>query len=452
MEHLHTVIRRLGKAKRRREAQERKRYPAAFAALLLLAALLLPGLRGGAAAEERHTAVLPCTGGGYTGINSDALIQKTEITPDGRTTSADGREWTLEELRGLEGFRLECAALRFTVTSMNGYDLRYAMQCGKSRSEAQCVRPGRNLWDVTEPLRAWLEQPEEALSLVPVYVQNPCGMQTAADSFSLQVTFTAAEELPEFPPDRVRYGAVYEESLRMLEEGNPFVERYDETAESLMTVSLPLGVPYYYAGGSEDKFLRRFFPDTTTAYYQDTHMYLCGLDCVGMTRLVYEKSGLERHPSISDILHRGVGTCAMRGNDASRWSMLLQPGDLVAVKHGTFHVMMYLGTLRQFGWTEAEAGEAAGLLDSPLVIHCGGNPFYYDRYETYIREQGYKNTMPPDGGVTVSVIRQTDRDAPHSRDTFWGKHFGWYELGDGQPLLVFRLDDCTDMAWYGPEQ
>ena len=132
--------------------------------------------------------------------------------------------------------------------------------------------------------------------------------------------------------------------------------------------------------------------------------------------------------------------------------MLLQPGDLVCVKHGTFHVMMYLGTMRQFGWKESNAGEAAGLLDEPLVIHCGGNPFYYERYQQYIKDQGFRNTYPPDGGVTVSVVQQTDKDAPHSTDTSWGKHFGWYNITKTQPLLVFRLDDCTDIAWYGPEQ
>ena len=84
------------------------------------------------------------------------------------------------------------------------------------------------------------------------------------------------------------------------------------------------------------------------------------------------------------------------------------------------------------------------------MIHCGGDPFYYERYKTYIQEMHYRNTMPPDGGVTVSVIQETDRDAPHSVNTFWGKHFGWYNITDGQPLLVFRLEDCTELAWYGP--
>ena len=134
-----------------------------------------------------------------------------------------------------------------------------------------------------------------------------------------------------------------------------------------------------------------------------------------------------------------------------KWSAFMKPGDLVAVKHGTFHIMMYLGTLRQFGWTEKNAGEALPLLDAPLVIHCGGSPFYYERYQKYIEEQGYRNTLPPDGGVTVSVIMETNLDAPHSMDVSWGKHFGWYVI-DNQPLLVFPLDDCTDMAWYGPEK
>ena len=428
-------------------AGRRKRLVTALAAVLALLALMA----GAAAAEERHTVVFRCGGGGYTGIDAERLIRRTVIEPQGEVSSADGRKWTLEELRGLEGFRLEGAALRFTADAVNGLELRYALQCGKAVSEPQHVRTGRNLWDVTAPLQAWLETPEEPLSFVPVYVQSPWGMQTAEGSASLQVTFYTTEKLADFPQDKVRYDTLYEASLCMLEDGNPFVEYYDETAGSLMTVTLPLGVPYYYAGGSEDKFLRRFFPDTTTAYYKDTHMYLCGLDCVGMTHLIYEKCGLERHPSISDLLNRGVGAGAL-ANDPMKWSTMLQPGELIAVKHGTYHVLMYLGTMRQFGFTEREAGEAADMLDAPLVIHCGGNPFYYDRYGAYIREQGYRNTMPPDGGVTVSVVRQTDKDTPHSRDVSWGKHFGWYELAGGEPLLVFRLEDCTEIAWYGPEE
>ena len=426
---------------------EKSRFGRAAFLFLFILFLLAAGT---AAAEEHHTFVLKCGGGGFAGCRMPGVQSEVVAVPETTCTSEDDREWTMEELRQLPDFRLEGAALRFTATGVQGPDLWYELVCGNTGIKPVTVRTGRNLWDVTEPLRVWMENPGQKMSIVPMYRQAPWGIQIAAGSISLQLTFSTSAKLPLFPMDRIRYSSIYENSLCMLEEGSVFVEKYDDTADSLMEVMLPLGVPYYYAGGSEEKFLHRFVPSTTTHYYLDTHMYLCGLDCVGMTRLVYEKCGLERHPSISDTLARGVAHGALSANDTSRWYMLLQPGDLVCVKHGTFHVMMYLGTMRMFGWTEASAGEAAALLDEPLVIHCGGNPFYYDRYKVYIAGKGYRNTMPPDGGVTVSVIRQTDADAPHSRDVFWGKHFGWYNIREDQPLLVFRLEDCTDLAWYGP--
>ena len=421
-------------------------------AAFIFAAVLLLLAAGSAAAEERHTVVLKCGGSGFVGNQKRNRNVGVNLAPAEEVRAENGQTWTLDELRKLPDFKVEGAALRFDVSFMQGLDLKYAAECGESRSAAQYVRMGRNLWDVTEPFTVWLGSPEEKLKIVPLFEQSPWGMKTASGSFSLQVTFSTSAKLPDFPMDKVRYGEVYENSLSMLEADSIFIERYDDTADSLMAASLPLGVPYYYAGGTEEKFLRRFFPSTTTNYYKDTHMYLCGLDCVGMTHLVYEKSGLERHPSISDLLHLGVAHSLLKKTDTSRWYMFLRPGDLIAVKHGTFHILMYLGTMRQFGWKESNAGEAAGLLDEPLVIHCGGNPFYYERYQKYIKDQGFRNTYPPDGGVTVSVVQQTDKDAPHSTDTSWGKHFGWYNITKTQPLLVFRLDDCTDIAWYGPEQ
>lgn len=437
MEYLHVSERREGKNR--------------LAPFLMLVLLLVLLTAGAALAEETHTIVLKCSGGGRTGRDNKGKTVTVAPEVQGEMISEDEQVWTLDRLCSLPGFCLKGAALRFNVTILRGYELEYALECAGIRSDPQHVFPGANLWDVTDVLTAWLASPEEPMQMIPVYDQYPWGMFVAEGSIRLQLTFSADEWLPEFPPDRVQFQQIYETSLSMLEEGSPFVSKYDDTAGSLMEVSLPLGVPYYYAGGSEDKFLHRFFPSTTTHYYLDSHMYLCGLDCVGMTRLVYEKSGLERHPSITDILRHGLGTDLLRKHSPADWYMFLQPGDLIGVKHGTNHIMMYLGTMRQFGFTQSEAGEAADLLDWPLVIHCGGNPFYYDRYQGYIEEQGYRNTMPPDGGVTVSVIRQTDADAPNSTDTWWGKHFGWYLLKGDQPLLVFRLEDCTELAWYGSD-
>ena len=417
----------------------------------VLPVLLWLLLSGTAAAEERHTVLFPCGGmGGYVGWERNKE-KDLFLDLNGSVTSSDGTEWTMGTLLKQPDFRLLGAALRFEVKSVQGEDLLYSLVCGKSRSTLQTVLPGRNMWDVTAPVSAWAEAPGNTLAVVPFFRLNSQGIRIAADSVFLQITFSTTAKLPLFPLDRVKESPIYDASLCMLESGNTFLNHYDDMADSLLSAQLPLGVPYYYAGGSEDKFLNRYFPSVNTRYYRPEHMYLCGLDCVGMTHLVYERCGLERHPSISDLLFRGIGSAALKENDPEQWPAFLLPGDLIAVKHGTFHILMYLGTMRMFGWTEHNAGEAADLLDSPLVIHCGGNPFYHDRYKGYISEKGYRNTYPPDGGVTVSVIRRTDKDAPHSVDTDWGKHFGWY-VTDGQPLLVFTLEDCTDMAWYAPER
>lgn len=418
--------------------------------MFFLAVLLLIMLAGAAAADEPHTIVLSCGGGGYVGWRQ-ATASEPELFPETQAKTADGSLLTLEEIRSLPGFQLQGAALRFSVKEIQGTDLCYSLVCGKSRSAMLPVQTGYNLWDVTEPVSAWMEDPSQPLRLVPMFRLADYGMRVTGNTVFLQLTFSTAEKQPLFPADRVQENPLYENSLYMLEEGNPFLARYDDTADSLLTTSLPLGVPYYYAGGTEEKFLRRFYPSVNTDYYRPGHMYLCGLDCVGMTRLIYEKCGLTAHPSISDLLHRGAGSAALKAIDPGEWSMLLQPGDLIAVKHGTFHILMYLGTMRQFGWTEKTAGEAAELLDAPLAIHCGGNPFYYERYQTYIREMGYRNTLPPDGGVTVAVIRQTAEGAPNSTTAAWGKTYGWYRV-DNYPLLVFPLDDCTEIAWYGPEK
>ena len=449
----------IGKTRRGTPAQEEKnredrtmdrmihRERRCRSVIMILAALLFLLIAGAAAAEERHTVTVRCDGGGFVGNTKKGKQGTITLKPVG----GSGDRWTLEELRKLPDFQLECAAMRFTAGTVNGLQLKYALACGETRSDPACARTGQNLWDVTEPVAAWMESPKEELKLIPLFDKKPWGMKVNDYTFSLQITFTTSAELPDFPLDKISYSTLYESSLNLLEEDSPFIAKYDETADSLMGAQLPLGVPYYYAGGTEEKFLRRFYPTTTTRYYKDSHMYLCGLDCVGFTHLVYERCGLERHPSISDLLAYGVGTEILTKHDPVEWFMYLQPGDLIAVQHGTYHILMYLGTMRQFGWNERTAGEAAGLLDEPLVIHCGGNPFYYERYQQYIKEQGFRDTLPPDGGVTVSVIQKTDKDAPHSTDTSWGKHFGWYDFENGKPLLVFPLDDCTDVAWYGPE-
>ena len=399
-------------------------------------------------AAERHTILLRCGGGGFVGVRQGRVTEQA-LTPAETARDLDGRRWTLAELKNLPGFRLDAAALRWSVRRVNGRLLEYVLKCGGKQTVPQRLQTGRNLWNVTECVSAWLEDPEQVLHLSPAFRGTERGMLFTEGTALLQITFSADSGAPVFPADRVDNDMLYDASLSLLEADSPFIERYDETGESLMRPLLELGVPYYYGGRNEEKFLRVFYPMQTTRYYRADRKYLCGLDCVGLTQLVMEKRGLPGHPSIPSLIFRGAGRQVLSAANPEDWPMFLLPGDLIAVDHGTHHILMYLGTMRMFGWTEQDAGEAAPLLDEPLVIHCGDNPFYYERYEPYIRTRGYRDTEPPDGGVTVSVVRRTAADSPHHMVTGWGKEFGWY-LADGSPLLVFSLEDCTALAWYDP--
>ena len=134
----------------------------------------------------------------------------------------------------------------------------------------------------------------------------------------------------------------------------------------------------------------------------------------------------------------------------AEWSQALVPGDLIVFHHGTYHAGMYLGTLRMFGLTETTAPELRDRLDDPLMIHCGEDPFCYDRFRAYIEAQEYRmTTSPPDGGVTVSLLVQSLKDAPKTRKAPWGKEYGYFELDD-QQITVFPLEDCGALAWTRP--
>ncbi len=111
---------------------------------------------------------------------------------------------------------------------------------------------------------------------------------------------------------------------------------------------------------------------------------------------------------------------------------------------------MVLGTPRMFGLTAENAPEAAEWLDAPLMIHCGEDPFLYDRFKAYIEASDFRmQTTPPDGGVTVSLILPDLSGAPRIREAPWGKKYGYFEIL-GQTMTAFQLADCSEIAWFRP--
>ena len=417
--------------------------------LLFFLLLFLPGSPAGGA--ESRTVLLPCAGGGDAG-NRDGSVLDVSLLPASGIPDASGRLWTLAELQSLKGFRLDAAFLRFRTESVQGKKIRYALKSAEgAASPAQALKPGADVWDVTVPVRSSLAS-GAALGDLRFAASKPSRnrwVHLQEGSLSLQLTFSAEAPLPAFPLDTVSEEALTDASLCYLEQGHPILRRYQELTGSLTVSRWPLGVPYYFGGVNEEKILHRFFPRQVTGYYRADRMYLCGLDCAGFINLALQNCGLEP-VSISDILKEKKGALLLNRRHPRYWPTFLRPGDLLAMRHGKFnHIALYLGTLRTYGWTEETAGEALPALDLPLVIHCGENPFYYQRYLEYIRAQGWENTFPPDGGVTVSVILPDTLSAPRRETAPWGDEFSWYLL-EGTPLLAFPLQDCEDLAWFCP--
>lgn len=260
-------------------------------------------------------------------------------------------------------------------------------------------------------------------------------------------------------------------AFELLEEGNPFVKRYEKLTGKEIEPLFPCGVPYYYGGLSGSKGSGWFYmayPDyfiktceKGSGYFRVGKKYFYGLDCVGFTRHVYKACGMQPHPSLADIMtvweekaHHVYDS--RKGYEAPPFEQLkdsLRVGDLLVVKHEksrSRHVMMYIGTLRSFGYTAEEEPALVPWLDWPLVIHCGLSPFYGERFQRLIDEnpEKYGGAVTTDGGVAVSLLGPAPEDAPehgHVQNT----DYAWFTMNDGgYQLTVVNLTDVKYYAWY----
>ena len=118
---------------------------------------------------------------------------------------------------------------------------------------------------------------------------------------------------------------------------------------------------------------------------------------------------------------------------------------MLAAKYGGRHILMYIGTLRQYGYTAETAPELADYLDYPLMISCYNDPNSKERMQRYIDENGL-DARPNLGGVTVSIVGVPDAKAPHMRDD-GAKEFYYFELGDYQ-LSVYDVTICTSYVFW----
>ncbi len=239
-------------------------------------------------------------------------------------------------------------------------------------------------------------------------------------------------------------------ALSMLEKGNPFLERYDEVTGADISARYEYGCPYLFAGSSVKDIGTVTRAWDSSIYYKEGEWYPAGLDCVGFTRWVFSESGRGLHPAISSLLGKSGEKYAVdtRGLGPDRLFEVLEPGDLLAVRHasGGYHILMYAGTLRMFGFTAEEAGKKLeDKLDLPLLIHCSANRDYSGRYLLWVRENA-RRANTTDGGVMVSIFGCLASDRDGELYNLDRSVLPYYDLS-GYHLTVCSLGEGDASRW-----
>ena len=372
------------------------------------------------------------------------------ITPEGRTREGTARN--LSELLLERGGKVLRAWWRAEAKEARPGGFLLWPEGNRMPSMVREGADGWNLWDVTEWMGPALAEGTDFS--FRVQTADGGGGGSADFNFSgsrIYVTLYLEEGDPALEEEPVTDSDLLDIAFSALPEDHWALRRYREVSGSLTRAGWPeTGVPYYFGGHSADKVLHRFFPLQESRYYKSSRLYLCGFDCGSFLHWVEETGGYAPHEDLSEILKKRADAFPLAGTDVREWRHALVPGDILVFNHGTYHAGMYLGTPAMYGLTEENAPELKEWLDAPMMIHCGEDPFCYDRFKAYIDGQDWRmTTSPPDGGVTVSLIVPAVQDAPRIREAPWGKKYGYFILPE-QQMTAFPLSDCTETAWFRP--
>jgi len=265
---------------------------------------------------------------------------------------------------------------------------------------------------------------------------------------------------------QVEKSPLLDAAFSLIEKDNIFLRRYNEITGSEVEAMFEHGVPYIFGGKGDDLFLSQY-PNfskrkcwETTKFYRKNSVYIYGLDCSGYTNWIRRQVGLTEHDSLSNMIlkyeYERNGNHLFnhrKGHEMPPYNELkdhLIVGDFLVAKNGARHIMMYIGTLNDYGFTAEEVPELAEYLDYPLVIHCGPSPVYGKVYEQFIAENPelYGNCKTTNGGVEVSIIGVPLEKAPITEhvqiDDFY-----YFMIDDGNyPLTIWDLPSCTSFCWF----
>ena len=249
-------------------------------------------------------------------------------------------------------------------------------------------------------------------------------------------------------------------AFSLLEEGNPFIARYNSAAGASVRARMPLGVPYLWGGRTASHVFAKE-PDyvvlpawsSSPAYYRKGLNYLYGYDCYGYVAWVWQETFGYKMDTMDTMFwdrdHHVMNSALTPEADFASLMKALRPGDLMLVEHPGRHIGIYIGTLRMYGYTEEEAPELAGFLDEPLIINSTVNAQISDRFADLIANglPKYRGTTVTDGGVCVSLVCRDASAVPYTvhqqnQDT------RYFMLPDGTWLPVFLWETVLRYCWY----
>ena len=193
---------------------------------------------------------------------------------------------------------------------------------------------------------------------------------------------------------------------------------------------------------------REVYEDTD--FFHRGKLYLYGFDCSGFIKYIHLRTGRSELPFLSEILASGRRSPKniLFSEDSPDFSTLhetLIPGDLFVIRTKYNHVMMYIGTLRDFGLAE-DLLSLAPYLDYPLCVHCGLSPVYGRRMDNWLKKHRkdpfYQNVETTDGGVSVSILGVPPSAAPH-RKFVQNTDYAYFTIKN-TTLTVY---DLTDRTW-----
>lgn len=262
----------------------------------------------------------------------------------------------------------------------------------------------------------------------------------------------------------VQRSKLLDAAFTLLEKDNIFLTRYNEITGADIEPVFEKGLPYFF-GGKDARMAFRDVPEyatrncwETTRFYRKDQKYLFGFDCSGFTNWLFAQNGWKEHASLSKLVNEWGKYGKQHifshreGKQPPAYGELkpyLQVGDLLVTKHRSRHVMMYIGTLSDYGYTAEQVPELADYLDYPLVVHCGPHPDAGERFQQVIDANldKYGRCKTTDGCVNVSIIGVPLDAAPNSA-TVQVNDFYWFELENDYKLTIWDYDNASTFIWY----